>query len=184
MRLKTITACAALACAFAANPAYAVGIIVNPTGNPTITGGQTSVCPTSGPQSACTYYAPSVTRALGSFVIDVPVLNGTFNFGPFENGPNSNAGVFDYSGTITFRDGNLVSDIINFTFMSTQLGQNVTTTVATGFYQNAPVFNTATGQTLAAVPEPATWALMILGMGAVGFAMRRRKQTVRVAFAA
>lgn len=27
----------------------------------------------------------------------------------------------------------------------------------------------------AAVPEPATWALMILGMGAVGFAMRRRK---------
>jgi hypothetical protein len=28
---------------------------------------------------------------------------------------------------------------------------------------------------VAAVPEPATWALMILGMGAVGFAMRRRK---------
>ncbi|WP_203310514.1 PEPxxWA-CTERM sorting domain-containing protein [Sphingomonas beigongshangi] len=25
-----------------------------------------------------------------------------------------------------------------------------------------------------AVPEPATWALMILGMGAIGFAMRRR----------
>ncbi len=36
----------------------------------------------------------------------------------------------------------------------------------------------------AAVPEPATWALMILGMGAVGFAMRRRgqvKTTVRFA---
>ncbi|WP_238941036.1 PEPxxWA-CTERM sorting domain-containing protein [Sphingomonas beigongshangi] len=28
----------------------------------------------------------------------------------------------------------------------------------------------------AAVPEPASWALMILGMGAVGFAMRRRKK--------
>lgn len=28
----------------------------------------------------------------------------------------------------------------------------------------------------AAVPEPATWALMILGMGAVGFAMRRRSK--------
>jgi len=27
-----------------------------------------------------------------------------------------------------------------------------------------------------AVPEPATWALMILGFGAVGFAMRRRRQ--------
>lgn len=35
-----------------------------------------------------------------------------------------------------------------------------------------------------AVPEPATWALMILGFGAVGFAMRRRQQvatTVRYA---
>lgn len=28
-----------------------------------------------------------------------------------------------------------------------------------------------------AVPEPATWAMMLLGFGAVGFAMRRRKQT-------
>lgn len=29
----------------------------------------------------------------------------------------------------------------------------------------------------AAVPEPATWALMILGMGAVGFAMRRSRKS-------
>lgn len=37
----------------------------------------------------------------------------------------------------------------------------------------------------AAVPEPATWAMMILGMGAVGFAMRRRhKVTTRVSYAA
>lgn len=38
--------------------------------------------------------------------------------------------------------------------------------------------------TTPAVPEPATWALMILGMGAVGFAMRRRKivnMTIRFA---
>jgi hypothetical protein len=36
----------------------------------------------------------------------------------------------------------------------------------------------------AAVPEPATWAMMILGMGAVGFAMRRKSNvTTRVAFA-
>ena len=29
-----------------------------------------------------------------------------------------------------------------------------------------------------AVPEPATWAMMILGMGAVGFAMRRRRRSI------
>ncbi|MEP6785165.1 MAG: PEPxxWA-CTERM sorting domain-containing protein [Sphingomonadales bacterium] len=34
----------------------------------------------------------------------------------------------------------------------------------------------------APVPEPATWAMMVAGFGAVGFAMRRR-QTVRVSFA-
>ena len=27
------------------------------------------------------------------------------------------------------------------------------------------------------VPEPATWAMMLLGFGAIGFAMRRRKDT-------
>lgn len=31
----------------------------------------------------------------------------------------------------------------------------------------------------AAVPEPATWAMMILGLGAVGFAMRRRQKNVK-----
>ncbi|RYF21821.1 MAG: PEP-CTERM sorting domain-containing protein [Oxalobacteraceae bacterium] len=36
-----------------------------------------------------------------------------------------------------------------------------------------------------AVPEPASWAMMIFGMGAVGGALRRRqKTTTRVAFTA
>ena len=36
----------------------------------------------------------------------------------------------------------------------------------------------------ASVPEPATWGLMILGFGMIGFAARaRRRQTVRVAYA-
>ncbi|TNE43730.1 MAG: PEP-CTERM sorting domain-containing protein [Sphingomonadales bacterium] len=36
--------------------------------------------------------------------------------------------------------------------------------------------------TISPVPEPATWAMMIAGIAAVGFAMRRRKQTTRVVF--
>lgn len=36
----------------------------------------------------------------------------------------------------------------------------------------------------AAVPEPAAWAMMILGMGAIGYSMRRRKIATRVSYAA
>ena len=32
--------------------------------------------------------------------------------------------------------------------------------------------------TTTAVPEPATWALMLLGFGGIGMAMRRRRQPV------
>ena len=34
-----------------------------------------------------------------------------------------------------------------------------------------------------AVPEPATWAMMTLGFGAMGFAMRRKKVDTRIRFA-
>ncbi len=34
-----------------------------------------------------------------------------------------------------------------------------------------------------AVPEPATWAMMLVGFGAIGGAMRRRNTTARVKFA-
>ena len=38
---------------------------------------------------------------------------------------------------------------------------------------------------ISAVPEPATWAMMILGMGTVGYAMRRRQKIVtRASYAA
>ena len=35
----------------------------------------------------------------------------------------------------------------------------------------------------AAVPEPATWGMMILGFGVMGAALRRRRQQVRVTYA-
>ncbi|MBW6527634.1 PEPxxWA-CTERM sorting domain-containing protein [Sphingomonas sp. RHCKR7] len=37
------------------------------------------------------------------------------------------------------------------------------------------------GIAVAPVPEPATWAMMILGFGAVGYTMRRRTARVRPA---
>ena len=47
-----------------------------------------------------------------------------------------------------------------------------------------PVYTLTIEAADAAVPEPATWAMMLLGFGAVGFAMRRRRHgevTVRSA---
>jgi hypothetical protein len=37
--------------------------------------------------------------------------------------------------------------------------------------------------TFTQVPEPATWALMILGVGLIGWQLRRRRQTVKVSYA-
>lgn len=46
-----------------------------------------------------------------------------------------------------------------------------------GFETTANTAITAT-TALGAVPEPASWAMMIFGLGVVGFAMRRRQQKV------
>ena len=34
-----------------------------------------------------------------------------------------------------------------------------------------------------AVPEPATWAMMLIGFGGIGFSMRRRRRNPQQAFA-
>lgn len=39
-------------------------------------------------------------------------------------------------------------------------------------------FVNATSSLVAPVPEPATWAMMLLGFGAIGFAMRRRSAPI------
>lgn len=51
--------------------------------------------------------------------------------------------------------------------------------LADGTPGGAPPISFLDGVSLqAAVPEPATWAMLIVGFGAVGFASRRRRQTV------
>lgn len=42
-------------------------------------------------------------------------------------------------------------------------------------FSNAALYTTGVG-----VPEPATWAMMLVGFGAIGFAMRRTRRSVRL----
>ena len=61
--------------------------------------------------------------------------------------------------------------------------QPISGTTSTIQANNAAGFATAGGAVSSAVPEPATWAMMTLGFGALGFAMRRKKVSTRIRFA-
>lgn len=79
---------------------------------------------------------------------------------------------FTMTGTSASAMGTLVSGAQDLGFLG--LG-------AAGLQSGSGTFSlsAATG----AVPEAATWGMMILGMGMVGFAMRRAKVATRVSFA-
>lgn len=87
------------------------------------------------------------------------------NIGGFVLDPSTTISGFDQS-RLSF-----TSDSLSFNFegLSIQATDRISANVA--FVTNA-------------VPEPATWAIMLVGFGAVGFAMRRRKKdNVRVRYA-
>ena len=50
-------------------------------------------------------------------------------------------------------------------------------------FTSGPIFGLAVAPPMGAVPEPATWMMMLLGFGFVGGMMRQRKQQVRVTYA-
>ncbi|WP_419813710.1 PEPxxWA-CTERM sorting domain-containing protein [Glacieibacterium sp.] len=71
----------------------------------------------------------------------------------------------------------------NFTFTATNVSQ-VLSFLAVGTPNGEPPFSLLDGVSVtAAVPEPATWAMMILGMGAVGAASRLRRRQAGLATA-
>lgn len=93
---------------------------------------------------------------------------GTQTFAPV--GPNAARSPIDYSndyaGIAT----------ISFLLQQNSSGPGLFALDSVSFTPNA---------VSAAVPEPATWGMMILGMGAVGYAMRRRqKVATKVSYAA
>ena len=76
------------------------------------------------------------------------------------------------TGTVEFRD------LLNKAL--TPGGNNVLSVAGTAG-SSASYSGTLSFSSMAAVPEPATWAMMLLGFGAVGFSMRRRRPSYRYA---
>jgi hypothetical protein len=67
---------------------------------------------------------------------------------------------------LELQTGNLMADTYyRFTYTLNSPSGGATLSGNASFYQ-------------AAVPEPATWALMLIGFGGIGMAMRRRRRPV------
>lgn len=114
----------------------------------------------------------------------------------FDFGANS----FSIRSTNPFCGFTCGSNLITFTLGSLDLGMPITgitvstllSGVTTTFTANSATFTftdqtlpattylTATFETAGVVPEPATWAMMIGGLGVAGGAMRRRTMKVAV----
>jgi len=118
--------------------------------------------------TASSYVSAGVNDNLGAAVQLFSV-----NFAPF----TALAGV-DYF----FAASDLAVNGYNFGVetSSTGVGAQTGNGIA-GFYalRTSEAFSlTADGATNGAVPEPATWAMMLLGFGAIGFGMRRRSRVL------
>lgn len=87
----------------------------------------------------------------------------------------SNSGGFD------IEDPTTIHFFGNFLGPQLYTGTEANPTFKTGTFaltddQGAGSYTLNIASAIGTVPEPATWGMMILGMGAVGFAMRRRQK--------
>ena len=135
-----------------------------------------------------TFYAPGSN-----------LLSGTFSDAAIAGQRNGSSGSFSGS---TFAGGSLnyTSDFLNFT-NTVNSDFSISLTSITSLLQAAPTngvpnralrdfravaggtFSTEPAPLISAVPEPSTWFMMLLGFGAVGAAIRRRRVIGQVEFA-
>lgn len=102
------------------------------------------------------------TCCASSFSAILTVYSGATNSGSVTVSANMNDFVDQFIG---------LSSITAFDRVDISYGAN--TSLYT-FIDDFRLGSAATG----AVPEPSTWAMMLLGFGAVGFAMRRRRNSI------
>jgi hypothetical protein len=100
-------------------------------------------------------------------------LTGSFGTDPFatltylNSAPDGAPGSFSgwMKASFTFK-ADATSEVLSFLAVGTPAGGNV------------PPFALLDGVSLTAVPEPSTWAMMLVGFGGLGYAAYRRRRTV------
>ena len=191
--MKTFLMTAAAVCAFAASSAQAATMTFSGVGTASSSGAAYVEDGITMANSSNNNYRYGYQNA-GTLHLDQGTSNGIYDF-------TFGTGAFDLAsvdvavaggtgiGTFTAFDANNVQ-IGTASFAASTTGtKNVSLAgitrlhlVATGTHFNIDnlVLNAATG----AVPEPATWAMMMLGFGGMGYTLRRRSAKVaRIRFA-
>lgn len=143
--------------------------------------------------------------AVGSTIF-TQSFNGTFSLKRTTNGQNLLSGTFTNAvltgqrgaNSLTFNGNSTAGSMVTFTsslpfrfanpndfsMSITGLDRSLSVGSNGAFYSTSTLRNanlgrgTATGSFSSAVPEPGTWAMMLLGFGLVGAAMRRRRPAV------
>jgi hypothetical protein len=126
--------------------------------------------------------------ATGGFTYDtvlgqVTVVNYTaVQTGTGPTGPFIFTAATTVSPTIVNFTGDCCGDENEFTFaQSLATGGNI---AITGFRYRSDLVLPVTGSATAAVPEPASWAMLLVGFGGMGLAMRARRKSMVAKIAA
>lgn len=107
----------------------------------------------------------------------------TYNFIDFLDGDGNVIATFTGSDIFNPANGSQTDPNLNPVVRFDVTGDHVASLTSLRLRSTTNAFETD-NFAINAVPEPATWAMMLLGFGAIGFGMRRRRSdTVRVRFA-